>query len=179
MGGIMVRLKLSPAGVAFLRAWEGSRSRAYLDQARKMTIGVGHLLLPAELRAKAVRIGDEWVPYGMGFTTAQIDALLAQDVREFEDAVNERFARRGLKQPEFDALVTVAFNIGIAAFAGATFVARLANGDRDAAFEAWGWYNKITVVQGSKRARVVSQGLVKRRAAEIGLFRDGDYAARP
>src|SRR5690606_2615038 len=67
---------------------------------------------------------------------------------------------------QFDALVSLAFNIGIGAFSGSSALRELNAGriaNVPAKMQLW---NKITV--GGKK--VVSNGLVRRRAAEAALF---------
>jgi len=49
-----------------------------------------------------------------------VDAVLRGDVRRFETAINEGITTVALRQGEFDALVSLAFNIGTGNFAGST-----------------------------------------------------------
>ncbi len=117
-------LKTSSTGRAALAAREGCRLAAYLDSVGVPTIGVGH----------TGRASPPAVTLGMTITQAEADAYLAADLVPFEAAVN------GVKVPladhQFDALVSFAFNIGGAGFAGSTTVRKLNAGDTEGAADA-------------------------------------------
>jgi lysozyme len=175
-------MKTSAEGLAFTTAWEGQRSRKYRCQAGHWTIGVGHKLTPAENTSGVIVIAGERVPFDGGLTDAQIAALLAQDKRRYESAVWHRMQRGGvpapMKQHEFDALVSYAFNIGATAFLNLSSVPKLLlEGKPDPAFGIWRSWNKVT--DPATKRKVVSEGLDKRRAAEIALYRTGDYTGKP
>lgn len=162
-------MKLSDKALSFLEAWEGIELEVYQDQGGKPTIGIGHLLTPQELASGIIEIGHQSVLWSEGLTAIEARALKAKDAARFEKAVNS--LNFELKQHEFDALVILAFNIGVKAFAGSSVVSRLIYVSREFAIEAWPWWNKV----GGK----VSTGLVKRREAEIAMFSDADYSKRP
>lgn len=168
-------MKISRDGLEFLKAWEGCKLRVYKDQAGLPTIGVGHLLTTQEKRTGLIMLDDDPIEYDDGITLEQALALLDQDLDEYEGAVARLFVHRTLAQYEFDALTAFCFNIGVNGFAGSTCVKRLKAGNVDGGLEAWSWWIRITV----KGKPVVSNGLVKRRNAEIALYRDGDYSGRP
>ncbi|GAB4533582.1 MAG: hypothetical protein Kow00133_21420 [Amphiplicatus sp.] len=144
-------LSVSPAGLALIKRFEGLRLEAYRDVAGRWTIGYGHT-------------GPD-VTEGMRITEAEAEALLREDVARFEEAVRAA-VRPALAQHEFDALVSLAFNIGAAAFARSTAVRRLNRGDRAGAADAMLWWDKARV--NGKLRRV--EGLARRRAAEKALF---------
>jgi lysozyme len=52
--------------------------------------------------------------------TLSVDAVLRGDLRRFETAINESITGIALRQGEFDALVSLVFNIGIGNFSGST-----------------------------------------------------------
>ncbi|WP_230951259.1 lysozyme, partial [Xylella fastidiosa] len=84
----------------------------------------------------------------------------------FEPAVR-RYVRVPLKQQQFDALVSLSFNIGAGAFHRSTLLKRLNAGDVAGAleqFHVWKWAG------GS-----IQSGLIIRRAAERALFEGGDW----
>jgi len=97
--------------------------------------------------------------------------LLRQDVTTAEAAVRRTIAA-ALTQAEFDALVSLAFNIGGGAFGGSTLAARLNAGDFAGAAREFLAWDKIRVAG----ALTVSPGLSRRRAAERDLFLHADYA---
>lgn len=87
--------------------------------------------------------------------------LLRSDAQTARDAVTAKI-NLPMNQNEFDALVSLAYNIGAAGFTGST-VARLFNaGDKDGAANAFRMWNKS---QGA-----VNQTLVARRERERALF---------
>jgi lysozyme len=134
-----------------LERWEGLRLSAYLCPAKKWTIGYGH---------------TRTAKPGMKITADEAKALLDGDLAWATAAVN-RLARVPLNQNQFDALVSLVYNIGESAFAGSTVLRRLNGGDYAGAASAFEMWNKITDSAGKK---VVSRGLANRRASERLLF---------
>ena len=86
---------------------------------------------------------------------------MAYDLKKFESAVNNAVTVP-LNQNQFDALVSLTYNIGPSAFSKSTLVKKLNAGDiRGAAEQFDVWVNA-----GGKRM----QGLVNRRAKENEVF---------
>lgn len=96
----MNSLKLSERGRAHLIDVEGLRLRAYDDATGKEikdwsavrgnpTIGVGHLLTAQERQSKLIKINGVQVRWRMGLTGTQVHELLSQDLRRFENAINQ------------------------------------------------------------------------------------------
>jgi lysozyme len=144
------RLSVSRSAVELIKAFEGFRSRAaQLDDGR-WTIGYGHTL--------TARAGAE-------ITEREGEALLLYDLIQASHAVNEHvFAP--LNQNEFDALVSLVFNIGPRAFRGSPTLRRLNEGrplEAAMAMEMW----RKSDLDGE---RIVIDALVRRRAAEKALF---------
>lgn len=144
-------MRVSPAGRAFIEHEEGCELTAYQDVVGVWTIGVGHT-------------GRE-VKHDMTITREQADAILSDDLQKFERCVNAE-CRIPPTQSQFDALVSLAFNIGIAALASSSVLRRYNAGDLAAAGAAFMLWDKVTV-QGNK---VVSSGLHARRERERALF---------
>lgn len=137
----------SPKGITLIKKHEGCRLRAYLCPARVWTIGYGHT-------------GD--VKAGQTITQAQADALLLRDLAErFEPHVNA-MVKVKLSQNQFDALVSLAFNIGVGALRASTLIRKLNAGDYAGAADQF----KVWRMGGGK----VLPGLVTRRAEEAKLF---------
>ena len=143
---------MSANGLAFLSNEEGLRTEPYNDSAGHATIGVGHLIHRGPVTA-ADRARFR------GFTRADAVALLRQDVSSRERAV-DRLVHVGLSQNEFDALVSLVFNIGEgeAGFAGSTVRRKLNGGDRRGAADAFLMW------------KVGGPGLIFRRRRERALF---------
>lgn len=142
-------MKTSQAGIAIIRTHEGLRLTAYQCSAGVWTIGYG---------------STSGVKPGMTITQAQATGLLISDLGIAERAVHSSVTVT-LSQEQFDALSSLAFNIGASAFAKSTLVKLLNAGkyhDAAAQFDRW-------VYAGKKKL----PGLMKRRAAEKAMFLDG------
>ena len=153
-------MKTSPAGLRFLEANEGVRLDVYLDESGIPTVGVGHV----------VRAVDGLVVGGT-ITQAQCDAFLAADVANTEAAING-LTNPALTQNQFDALVSLTFNIGVNAFRTSTVLRDLNAGliaDERRAFELW----DKDMQNGSL---VISPALLARRDREVALFLKPDDA---
>ncbi|ENI1055666.1 MULTISPECIES: lysozyme [Serratia] len=142
-------MKTSVKGREFIKGFEQLRLKAYPDPGtggKPWTIGWGH--------TKGVKQGDR-------ITQEQAEQFLSDDLAVFELTVNSAI-KRPMTQNQFDAMVSLAFNIGGSAFAGSTLVKKFNAGDaKGAADEFPKWKNS-----GGK----VMPGLVKRRAAEREVF---------
>ena len=95
-----------------MMVFEGLQLKAYRDAAGVLTIGYGHT-------GKDVREGDRISPYWA-------KEMLEKDVAEVERAVSELGVARTPGQ--FDALVSLAFNIGIGRLKGSTLLRVIRNG---------------------------------------------------
>ncbi|WP_152051840.1 lysozyme [Tautonia marina] len=142
-------MKVSDRGIALIKDHEGLRLEAYLCPGNVWTIGYG---------------STKGVKQGMKVTKKQAEEMLRRDIGRFERAVN-KLVTMELSQEQFDALVSLAFNIGEGAFAKSKLLEVLNAGKyRDAAAQFPKW---------RKSAGKVLPGLVKRRAAEKALFLEG------
>ena len=152
MLGIAVdEMSVSNLGVDLICGFEGKRLVAYDDGVGVWTIGFGTTIYPNCIKVKK---GDTC-------TEAQAKSYMAHDLKKFEQAVNGA-VNIPLNQNQFDALVSLAYNIGTGAFNKSTLVKKLNAGDiRGAADQFDVWVNA-----GGKRM----QGLVNRRAKEKELF---------
>ena len=138
-------MKISPAGVDAIRQREGFRTTAYQDTRGIWTIGVGHT-------------GPE-VHQGLVWTTAQVDAALAADLARFEACVN-RAVHVPVTQNQFDAMVSLAYNIGESGFASSS-VARVLNRavtDAAEAFMLWSNPPELKARRESERRQFLSLG---------------------
>lgn len=146
-------MRTSPAGRKALKGREGERLNAYQDSVGVWTIGVGH----------TSAAGLPKVTPTLKITRAEQDEILSRDLVMFEDAVNAA-VKVALTQNQFDALVSLAFNIGIGAFRRSTVVRHLKAGDYEAAAEAFLLWNKPPEIMGrrrSERKQFLSGGVAK------------------
>jgi lysozyme len=140
-------MKVSSAGVSLIKQLEGYREKAYQCSAGVWTIGYGH--------TGGVKPDDR-------VTQADADALLAADLARFEAAVNAA-GIPDITQNQFDALVSLCYNIGEAAFGKSTLrrLAKVNPTDTRIKYEFLKWVNA-----GGKP----SEGLRKRREQEAALY---------
>ena len=144
-------MRISENGIEFIRQLEGEKLTAYRDIVGIWTIGVGHTGF----------VDGKPVARGMAITKEKSKEILTADLKRFESEVNDA-VKVTLTQNQFDALVSLAFNIGEGAFARSTLVNKLNAGDKKGAAEQFlVWKNA-----GGR----VSQGLLNRRQKEKAMF---------
>ena len=129
-------MKLSPEGLAFLSHEEGFRTHPYDDQAGKPTIGVGHLLTDAERASGVLQINGLPVRYADGITPQQVQDLLAQDCQDRETAVSAMVVCP-LSQHQFDAFMSLAYNIGLGALSRSQLLQGINGGDWTGLEDKW------------------------------------------
>ena len=112
-------LVLSVAALASIAGYEGYRSTAYIPVPGDVPT-IGHGTTRYE-DGKPVKMGDKVTP-----ERARI--LLQHDANAFASAV-QRCAPVPMYQHEFDAFVSLAYNIGESAFCKSTLVRKLNAGD--------------------------------------------------
>jgi len=141
-------------GIELIKRWEGLRTTAYRDVGGLWTIGYGHLITDADSTL-----------IGRTISEADAEQILRTDLNTAEAAVRNSITVP-LAQHQFDALVSLVFNIGGGAFAGSTVRQRInTRAPESDTEEAWKRWNKVG-------AQVV-QGLVNRRDAEWQLYSTG------
>ena len=150
MGGMSSKLTVSQRGLDLIKQFEAFRPRVYLCPAGKRTIGYGHVLLKSDVIKPPISI-------------VEAEDLLRQDCCIPENYINA-CAKVPLRQNEFDALVSLVFNIGVGNFDRSTLLRKLQAGDRAGAAAEFTNWNKI--------GGQYSRGLSRRRAAERALFQE-------
>lgn len=151
LGIVVDEMLVSNLGIDLICDFEGKRFVAYDDGVGIWTIGFGTTVYPNGIR---VRKGDTC-------TEAQAKVYMQNDLKKFEYTVNSA-VNIPLNQNQYDALVSLTYNIGATAFSKSTLVKKLNAGDiRGAADQFDVWINA-----GGKRM----QGLVNRRSKEKLLF---------
>ncbi len=171
------KFKISPFGYRLIKAYEGFRAQETTLISGQQIIGYGH----------RYSLDEEPI-----ITKQKAGELLKLDLQPYEDLVNSNIYAP-LNQSQFDALVSLAFNIGPRAFIGSTTLSALNNGrplDAAAGFDEW----RKSIIGGKT---YVIDALVRRRTAEKALFlkpdtgvvaaprldlppqKDTDYAEQP
>ncbi|MFC4172725.1 lysozyme [Microvirga sp. GCM10011540] len=157
---------VTPWGENLITNFEGCVLKAYRCSAGVLTIGVGH----------TSAAGSPVVTAGMVITRDQAMAILRADLDKFEAGV-ERLLKRPAKDCEFDALTSLAFNIGLGNLSGSTVLRKHNAGDTQGAADAFLAWNKARV----KGVLTPLAGLTRRRNSErlayLGI-RDLDFDGR-
>lgn len=143
-------LSISEQGLRLIKAFEGFRPVDRERLSGRRVVGYGHLVE-----------GDEAVM----LSREEADSLLLDDLAPYEDMLNEH-VHAAITQSQFDALASLAFNIGPKSFLGSD-VLRAVNAGRPleaaAGFDAW----RLAEIGGDS---FVVDALVRRRTAEKALF---------
>lgn len=156
--GVMSESLVSDKLIDFEKSFEGFSATPYFDEVGVKTLG-----------------------YGM--TGEEIEGIISiteeQATQMLKDWINKKYApvikadldNKGitLEQHQFDALVSMAYNVGTGGVLGSTLYRNICNGVRDcdtitANFTAW-----------SKAGGQVLPGLLRRRQQEANMFLNGVY----
>lgn len=144
------RLDISQNGLDFIKGFEGEVLHVYDDGYGYPTGGVGHLIKPED----HLKLGDK-------VSQELSNAWLKKDVAGCVKIVND-FVHVAITQNHFDAMVSLAFNIGIGGFQKSSVLLFVNEGNFKVAATRFGlWVHSNGVV---------SKGLIRRRAAEAKLF---------
>ena len=133
-------MNTSPKGIALIIEFEGLRLKAYQCPGGVWTIGYGH---------------TAGVKHGMVITEAQAEEYLKANLIAFERYLNGLGLT--LNQNQFDALVSLIYNIGIGNFQKSTLLrkARINANDNSIMDEFLRWvYSKGRVLPGLQRRRL-------------------------
>ena len=111
-------MKVSNKGLELIKEFEGFSSTAYLCSAKKATIGYGNTFWED---GTPVKIGDQ-------ISKERAETLLKHVVDNFSVAV-EVDIKIEVSQNQFDAMVSLAYNIGLGAFKNSTLLRQLNRGN--------------------------------------------------
>ncbi len=142
---IVAALTLSAGGLIGIAQHEDFRSKAYDDGVGVQTIGFG--------TTKGVKAGDT-------ITVTRALVRLSDDVSQYETAMRRCIGNVSLFQYEWDAYVSLAYNIGTGAFCRSTLVKRL----RQQPPDYQGACRQI--LRWNRAGGRILRGLVKRRQKE-------------
>lgn len=143
-------MKLSQAGKDLIKSFEGLEMRVYPDPATggaPYTAGYGHT-------------GSDVEP-GMKVTQAMADAWFDKDVQKFEEGVSA-LLKVTTTQSQFDAMVSLAYNIGLGNFSKSTLLKK-----HNA--KCWSCAAGQFLVW-NRAAGKVMNGLTRRRNAERAMY---------
>jgi lysozyme len=144
-------MKVDARGIILIKSFEGLRLKAYPDPGTggaPWTIGYGHT-------------GPDVYP-GLKITEAQAEELLRKDLARFERGVDRLVAGSFTSQVQFNAMVSLAYNIGLGGFQRSSVLRHHRAGNKlraAASFLMW-----------AKAAGKTLAGLVRRRNAERQMY---------
>ena len=156
-------MKISARGIQLIKHWEGVRYRPYICSARLHTVGVGHVLYPAQGRLPL----DQRDVYPLEqndnrtFSKDEVDGILSTDLIRFETGVARLFPLV-LTTGQNDALVSFSFNLGLGGVQRSTLRQKVLRGEIEEAADEF-----LKFTRGGGR---ILPGLVKRRNDERALF---------
>lgn len=156
-------LKISRAGVDFIKGWEKCALKPYLDSEGYCTIGWGHLIddhRSCDELEKAK--SSKYAQYKDGINQEEADRLLEQDIARKTEILNER-VQVPMYQHEYDALASLIFNLG--GFKKCPkLLAKLNTKDYSGCCDEF-----ADITNGGVK------GLIDRRKAEMKMFRSNVY----
>ncbi len=146
-------MKISNRGLELIKDFEGFSSTSYLDVVNIPTIGWGNTFYEDGTKVK------------MGDQISKTDALKLLEVIANRDFADKIFPSIKVKvtQSQFDAMVSLAYNIGVGAFLNSTLLKKLNLKDYIGASNEFLKWNK----SGGKELL----GLTRRRKREQDLFK--------
>lgn len=160
-------LVLNQAGEDLIKGFEELRLTAYDDDQPGVTLRPG-AKISGTLTIGWGHTGPD-VRIGQTITPADAERLFLDDTAETQNTILSAVTVP-LSGNQFSALTSFAFNIGDDAFRGSTLRRKLNAGDYAAVPVELAKWTKTTVQRGSKRVKVTSNGLARRRAAEANLW---------
>jgi len=140
-------MEISQHGIDFMKDQEVFSAIPYKDVGKKPTIGYGHL----------IKFGESFTK----LTKEEATLLFEKDLEWAEFCVNNQ-VKVPLTQNQYDALVSLVFNIGVGKFFASTLLHFLNKKDYKGASEQ---FLRWIYVKGKK-----CHGLENRRAAEKEIF---------
>ena len=140
-------MKTSSKGIFLIKSFESLQTEAYRCPAGVLTIGYGHT-------------GKD-VHEGQVITAEKAEQLLTDDLRTFENYVNG--LGLNLKQGQFDALVSFAYNCGIGNLKSSTLLKKVIANPNDSSIQ-------YEFAKWNKAGGKVLLGLTRRRKQESNLY---------
>ena len=156
-------MKVSVRCKDMIKHHEGVRYKPYRCPAKLWTIGVGHVLYPAQGalpldQRDAFQLKPE---HNRTFSKDEVDGILSADLQRFEAGITKLFPMV-LTPGQNDALVSFAFNLGLGGVQRSTLRQKVLRGEIEAAADEF-----LKFTRGGGK---VLPGLVKRRQDERALF---------
>jgi lysozyme len=139
-------------GLSLIKKFEGCELKAYKCPSNVWTIGFGSTFYEDGTKVR----------YGDGISQERANELFLQIVKKFVDGV-DRMVTSKVTQNQFDAMVSLAYNIGLGGFKRSSVLRKV---NLDPTIKSIGDSFRLW----NKGNGVVLTGLVRRREAEVILF---------
>lgn len=146
-------MELSKKIKEMIKGWEGCKLTAYRCHAGVLTIGYGHT-------------GPDVTP-GKRITQAEADSLFDSDISKFAAKVAPLLAGVPVNNDQFDALVSLSYNIGSLSVKAPTLLRKVKANPNDHSIRAEFMKHVNARVNGVLKPLA---GLVKRRTAEANHY---------
>jgi lysozyme len=145
--------KIGANGLNIIKKYEGFMASPYKCPAGIPTIGYGATYYPNGVK---VKLTDKPI------TLKEADTLLLNMVKHYEQGVDS-FTTDLVSQNQFDALVSIAYNIGVNALKNSTLIKKVNADPSDKTIRA-------EFMKWNKGGGKVLPGLTKRRTEEANLY---------
>lgn len=145
-------MKTNQAGLNLMKEFEGLKLEAYLCPANVPTIGYGNTFYPD---GRKVKMGDK-------ITQKEADEIMQAVLSEFEAGVT-RMVTSTVHPNQFAALVSFAYNVGLANLRRSTLLRKVNANPKDPSI-------REEFLRWNKAAGRELAGLTRRRKAEADLY---------
>ena len=166
-------MRTSEKGIALMHEFEGYRNKPYLCSASMWTVGWGHVLYQDQIKLPPLQKEGYTGPLRKDYPLKSEDnrtwskdelvKIFKDDLVSFERGVLRLAPNLVGRQGAFDACVAFSFNAGLGNFQRSTIRMKINREEWEEAAEAF--------KQWTKGGGKVLPGLVRRRNAEIALFK--------
>jgi len=145
--------QIGAKGLNLIKKYEGFKSKPYLCPSSIPTIGYGATYYPD---GRKVKLTDKPI------TQKEADTMLLNMLKHYEQGVDS-FTTDKVNQNQFDALVSIGYNIGLQALKGSTLIRKVNLDPNDKTI-------KNEFMRWTKANGKVLDGLLCRRKEEADLY---------
>ena len=130
---------IKPSTIALIHKFEGTSKTAYQDSEGNWTIGVGHFIKNTEEHLR-------WAT----LKAHEVEHLLKRDLKPCERFLTTDLGRP-LNQNQFDALMSLCFNIGVDRLASSNVIQDIKRNQYHSAANSFLYWNRPSVLEQRRR----------------------------
>jgi len=145
--------RISPKGLSLIKTFEGVKLKPYLCPAGIPTISIGCTYYPDGTK---VKMTDGPI------SEARATEIFLNVIKHYEHSIDS-FCRDDINQNQFDALVSLCYNVGAGAIKSSTLIKKVNENQNDPLI-------RNEFLKWNKSGGKVLSGLTKRRMAEADLY---------